>query len=104
MIAVVACNCGNALPKVYKFLQQYIENWMDVPIYQGRTRTSRFLGKFAGYPVGEKSPYELQKFIAKSSRYIAVIGWDDDNFQWADIAHGQITDQADAELVIEQFA
>lgn len=104
MIAIVACNCGNALPTAYKFLQQFIEKWMDVPIHQGRDKASEFLAQFADYQIGEKSPHELSKFLTKVSRYIVVVGWDDESFDWSDIGHGGIKELADAELIVERFA
>lgn len=104
MIAVVACRCPNALTKIYKFFRPLVENWMDIPVYQGRTTAQEFIAKFSGYPMGPKSPHELMKFIDKAGRYIAIIGYTEDDFTWADISHNSPQDVADAELIVEQFA
>lgn len=104
MIAVLTCYCPDAEPKTYRFLQQFVENWMDVPLYRGQQKGGEFLVRFKDYPMGPESPHELQKFISKSSRYIAIVGWDKEKFRWADIAHNSAKSTVDAENIIYQFA
>lgn len=104
MIATLVCFCPNAEPKAYKFLQQFVENWMDVPLYRGNKACGRFLEKFKDYPMGPESPYELQKFLSKVSKYIVILGWDEKEFHWADIAHNSAKSKIDAEKIIYKFA
>lgn len=104
MIAALICFCPTAEPKAYKFLQQFVENWMDVPVYRGSKACKEFLDKFKDYPMGPESSYELQKFISKSSKYIAIVGWDEKKIRWADIAHNSAKSKIDAENIIYQFA
>lgn len=104
MIAVLTCYCPNAEPKAYRFLQQFVENWIDVPLYRGKEKGFEFLARFKEYPIGPESPHELRKFIDKSGSYVAIIGFNDKEFRWADIAHNSAKSKVDAENIIYQFA
>lgn len=104
MIAVLVCKCPNAEPQAYKFLQEFVENWMDVPIYKGRQAAKSFLDKRTDYPIGPESPYELGKFMTKVSRFIVIVGWNKNEFRWADIAHNSAKSKIDAKNIIYQFA
>lgn len=98
MISVLICNCPNAPTKAYRFLQPIVENWMDVPVYKGREKINRFLANF------EEIPKDLQEFFNNSSKYIIFAGWDNNQFEWADIAHGIETERMRAEGIIYRFA
>lgn len=104
MIAMIVCKCPNGPTKAYKFLEPIVENWMDVPMYYGRTNAAKFLKKFLNYPVGEKSPHDLLTFLGNSSKFIVVVGWDKNIFTWSDVVHNKSQDIIEAENIVRKFA
>lgn len=104
MIAMAICKCPNAPTKAYKFLEPLVENWFDVPMYHGRDNIAKFLASLRNYPMGERSPQALLGFLSSASKFIVVVGWDEETFTWSDISHGKAEDIIEAENIVRIFA
>lgn len=101
MISMLICRCPNAPTKAYKFLEPIVENWMDIPVYNGMKECNEFLEKLQAY-FEEDISHEVSNFILKSSKYIIVVGWNKEKFEWVDIAHGK--NKEEAEIIVREFA
>lgn len=105
MILVLACHCAGALPKARKFLQNnYVKNWIDVPVYIGKESSLNLISKFSEDTNAYPSIDALRNLVRNVSRFIIIIGYDDERMEWADIAHKDSKSMADAERILEQFA
>lgn len=105
MIAVLTCRCPNADIKAYRFLQKQIENWTDVPLFQGQEQCQQFLRRFVDDDnIGEYSLGSLQNHLSAVSRYIVIVGYSDHGFAWSDIERSDAKATIDAETIIKEFA
>lgn len=99
MLAILSCKCPTAPMRIRRFLQQNgIEDWLDLPIYMGKESIAQILPYLPG------DHEAIYRFIQSKARYILVVGYTEDRMEWADIAHGDLTEQVNAELILERFA
>lgn len=104
MIAVLVCYCPTAEPKAYRFLQSRIGKWMEVPVYRGKAESEKFLRDFEGYPPDDRSPQGLSKHIGRVGKFVVIVGYNDNEFGWSDIANNDAKAEIDAEIILERFA
>lgn len=105
MIYGVTCSCGGAVPMVRKvFKKAGIENWLDIPVYEGKRGLREFCESLTEV---QKSMYGyevLMTHLENKGSYAIVVGISNDEFRWADIKGGGIKDKLDAEIIAQDFA
>lgn len=99
-LAVCTCLCGGSSSLVRNFLHSAgCPNWMDIPIHQGKEKSLALLNQLP--PVPEKDM--LQNFIKNSSKWAVIIGYNQDDMKWSDIAHNGPKSRIEAEFVVKTF-
>ena len=102
MIAVVACQCGSSdtllRGKMSKF---HYSGAMMVPIIKGKEKSLSRLNSLPQLP----ELNELRAHISGHSKWAIIIGYNENNIKWVDLANGQyIKNDVDAELLLQHFA
>lgn len=100
MIAVVACMCGSSESMARNFLKSVdYDGWMTIPIHRGKEKSLSVLNQMP--PVPEKEM--LQNFLKNSSKWVVIIGYDQENMKWSDISHNAPKSTIEAEYVVKNF-
>lgn len=100
-IAVVTCMCGSVTSLARNFLQSVgYPDWMSIPIHQGREKSLAVLNYLPQTPEKEM----LQSFLKNASKWVVIIGYDQDSVKWSDIAHNATKSRIEAEFVVKNFA
>lgn len=100
-LIVVTCQCGSVESLVRNFLKKSgYNNWLNIPIEKGRERSLAALNYLPPAPEKEM----LQNFLKNASKWAVIIGYNDTDMKWSDIAHGGAKTKIEAELVVRNFA
>ena len=75
-------------------------DWMGIPIHQGRENSLAVLNQLPPAPEVEM----LANFIKGASKWVVIIGWDDQGCKWGDISHGGAKAAIDTEAIVRHFA
>lgn len=101
MISVVACHCGSSESLARSFLKSVgYPGWMDITIHRGKEKSMSVLNQLPPAPEKEM----LENFLSNASKWVVIIGYDDQNMRWSDIAHGGAKTKIEAEMVVRTFA
>lgn len=102
MIACVACQCGSSDSLIRTKLERYgYADFLRVPIVKGKEKS---LSKLNTLPQFDAISL-LRNHIGNSSKYAVVIGFDDEDCRWVDLANGKaVKNNVDLELIIRDFA
>ena len=105
MILLVACTCSGVNPLIRSVLKEANHpNWLEEPIYQGKTKVLDILSQFPDYYKTLPEYGALLDSINNRSSFAVVIGYDEDRFKWADVAMGDIRSKLDAGVIVSHFA
>ena len=100
MISVVACHCGASESLARSFLKSVgYPGWMDITIHRGKEKSMSVLNQLPPAPEKEM----LENFLSNASKWVVIIGYDDQNMRWSDIAHGGAKTKIEAEMVVRTF-
>lgn len=100
-IAVVACQCGSSNSKARTFLQSVgYPDWLNISIHQGREKSLSVLNQMP--PVPEKEM--LRNFLKNASKWVVIIGYNQQEMKWSDIAHNAPKSKIEAEFVVKRFS
>lgn len=100
MISVVACHCGSSESLARSFLKSVgYPGWMDITIHSGKEKSMSVLNQLPPAPEKEM----LENFLSNASKWVVIIGYDDQNMRWSDIAHGGAKTKIEAEMVVKNF-
>lgn len=101
MILVVTCACGSSESMARGFLQKAgYQDWLSTNIYRGKDKSIKALGLVPRYPEVEM----LENYLKNASKWVVILGWNENGCRWADIAHNATKSRIDAELIINTFA
>lgn len=99
-ISVITCRCGSTESLARNFLRSVgYSDWMSIPVHQGKENSLAIINRLP--PVPEKEM--LQSFLKDASKWVVIIGYDDQNMRWSDIAHGGAKTKIEAEMVVRTF-
>lgn len=105
MILLLTCSCNGVIPLMRGTLRSAgIQDWLDYPIYQGKKYALQTLDQFPDYYKNLPEWGALYNSIERRSSFAVVVGYDANNFRWADIAMGDIKSKIDGEVIIKGFA
>lgn len=101
MIAVVACQCGSSESLARNFLKSVgYPGWMDIPIIRGKEKSLSALNQLPPAPEKEM----LKNFLSDASKWVVIIGYNQENMKWSDIAHNGPKSAIEAEFVVKNYS
>lgn len=100
-LAVITCQCGGSTSKARNFLKSAgYADWLSIPIYQGREKSLAVLNQLP--PAPEKDM--LGSFLKSAGKWVVIIGYNQDEVRWSDIAHNWPKSKIEAEFVVRVFS
>lgn len=100
-IAVVACLCGSSNSRARNFLKSTgYQDWINIPVHQGKDKSLSVLNQMP--PVPEKEM--LQNFLKNASKWVVIIGYDQQSMKWSDIAHNGPKSRIEAEYIVKNYS
>lgn len=101
MISVITCQCGSSNSLVRNFLHSVnYPDWMSIPINKGKEKSLAILNYLP--PVPEKDM--LRSFLKGASKWAVIIGYNETQMRWSDIAHNGPKSHIEAEFVVNNFS
>ena len=101
MIAVCTCMCGSVESLARDFLKSAgYQDWLSIPIHKGKEKSISLLNQLP--PVPEKEM--LKNFLDNASKWVVIIGYDDQNMKWSDIVHNSAKSRIEAEFIVKNFS
>ena len=100
-LVVVACMCGSSESMARNFLKSVnYDGCLNVPIHRGKDKSLSILNQMPLAPEKEM----LQNFLKNSSKWVVVIGYDQQDMKWSDISHNAPKSRIEAEFIVKAFA
>lgn len=100
MIKIVACHCGSSDSLVRNFLHSIsYSGWLNIPIEKGREKSLSVINQLP--PSNEKEM--LKNFLKNASKWAVIIGYNDTETKWSDIAHSWPKSKIEAEALVRHF-
>ena len=100
MITVVACLCGSSDSKARNFLKSVgDQDWLSIPVHKGKEKSRSVLNQLP--PTLEKEM--LDNFLKTASKWVVIIGHNETEMKWSDIAHNAPKSRIEAEFVVKNF-
>lgn len=100
-IKIVTCQCGSTEQLARRLLQRAgYEGWMTIPVIKGKEKSRSVAQSLAGYPEAQM----LDNYLKDASKWVVIIGWNENGCRWSDIAHHAPRSEVDAKLIVETFA
>lgn len=101
MLTVVACMCGSSTSQARNFLKSVgYSDWISTPVHQGREKSLAIVNQLPPTPEKEM----LQSFLKNASKWVVIIGHDQQSVKWSDIAHNGPKSRIEAEFVVKNFS
>lgn len=101
MIKVMTCNCGSVDQRARSFLQKAgYPDWIAIPVSKGKDQSLKATYNMPQYPEVEM----LRNYLENASKWIVIVGWNENGCRWADIAHNAAKSEVEATLIVETFA
>lgn len=105
MLKVCMCECPAAEPLVRGLLREAgVTNWMDAEIHKGKEHCLTVLERLSeslGHPLEMRA---LLDYIAKTSTYAVVVGYDKERVYWSDFSSNAPVERTEAKAIVETFA
>ena len=99
-IAVCACMCGSSDSRARNFLKSVnYPDWLSIRVYKGKEKSRSLLNQMP--PVPEKEM--LENFLKDASKWVVIIGYDQNSMKWSDIAHNAPKSHIEAEFIVRNF-
>lgn len=99
-ICVITCRCGSTESLARNFLHSVgYPEWMDIPVHQGKENSLAILNQLPYTPEKEM----LQAFLKNASKWVVIIGYDQDSMKWSDIAHNGQKSRIEAEFIVDAY-
>lgn len=100
MIVCVACQCGSSDSLIRKKLRQYgYADFLRTPIHKGKDKSLSVLNAVPPHPEVQL----LKTYIENHSRYAVILGVNEEQARWADVASSNPKEVIEAELVVQYF-
>lgn len=101
MIKVISCHCGSSDSLARNFLKSInYADWLSIPIHKGKDKSLAVLNTLP--PTPEKDM--LRSFLKDASKWVVIIGYNDQAMKWSDIAHNGPKSRIEAEFVVKNFS
>lgn len=101
MIKIIACYCGSSDSLVRNYLKSVnYPEWMSIPITKGKEKSLSVINQLP--PSDGKEM--LKSFLRDASKWAVIIGYNETECKWSDIAHNGPKSRIEAEFVIKTFS
>ena len=101
MIVVITCLCGSVESLARNTLRKCgYENWASIPIHKGKEKSRQIISTLPPFPEIQM----LDNFLRNASKWVVIIGYDENNCRWSDIAHNAAKSSIEAEFIVNTFA
>ena len=102
MIACVACTCGSVDKLIRGKLEFFgYRDFLTIPIVRGKDKSKSALNSLPQSDGIEM----LRAHLDKCSKFAVVIGYDDNDCRWVDIANGKaVQNNIELEMLLNRFA
>lgn len=105
MIALMTCECNSAMPLARQTCQKAgIHDWMAVPLHKGKEHCLTVLSHFPSEFKELLAFRALEGFISNHGTFVCVVGYDKENFYWADVSNNDPKSVFDAIAILKRFA
>lgn len=99
-LAVIACMCGSSESVARNFLKSVnYPGWMDIPVVRGKEKSLSIVNQLPPAPEKEM----LRSLLINASKWVVIIGYNQDSVRWSDISHGGSKSHIEAEFVVRNF-
>lgn len=99
-LIVIACQCGSSQSKARTFLKNAgYQDWLNISIFQGKEKSLSALNQLPPTPEKEM----LKNFLRDASKWVVIIGYNQQSMKWSDIAHNAPRSHIEAEFVVRNF-
>lgn len=100
MIGVIACQCGSSSSLARNFLKSVgYPDWASIPLIQGKEKSRAFLNNLPPCPEKEM----LDSFLVDASKWVVIIGYDQNSCKWSDISHNAPKSTIEAEYLVKNY-
>ena len=100
MIAVCTCLCGSVESLARDFLKSAgYQDWLSITIHKGKEKSISLLNQLPPAPEKEM----LKNFLDNASKWVVIIGYNDQNMKWSDIVHNSAKSRIEAEFIVRNF-
>lgn len=100
-LMIVACHCGSADSLARNFLHSVgYEDWLSIPVHKGKEKSLSFTNLL---PRSDEKDM-LKTFLAGASKWTVIVGYDEQECKWSDIAHNAPRSRIEAEFIVTRFA
>lgn len=100
-IAVVACLCGSSESLARNFLKSVnYPGWMDIKVNKGKEKSLSVLNQLPPAPEREM----LENFLKSASKWVVIIGYNQNSMKWSDISHNGPKSSIEAEFVVKNYS
>lgn len=100
-IRVCTCNCGSTDQLARSFLHDAgYKDFLSIQIPRGKEASRQMLQTMPPYPEVEM----LDNYLREASKWVVIIGWNENGCRWSDIAHNATKSRIDAKLIVETFS
>lgn len=104
MIVILTCSCGSAEQLVRQALHKYeYRNWAMEPIYQGKENSLKSVENMMRKFPNNHRLEDLYAYINNNSKWAVFLGYDEESLEWADISHGRMKEDVEAQTVVEKY-
>lgn len=101
MIVVVTCLCGSVESLARNTLNRCgYQDWATIKIHKGKEKSRQILSTLPQFPEIQM----LDNYIKNASKWVVIIGYDENNCRWTDVAHNGDKSKIEAEFIIPTFA
>lgn len=100
-ISVITCRCGSTESLARNFLRSVgYPDWMNIPVHQGKEESLSALNQLPPAPEKEM----LQSLLKNASKWVVIIGYNENGMKWSDISHNGPKSRIEAEFVVKNFS
>lgn len=101
MIVVVTCLCGSVESLARNTLNRCgYKDWATIKIHKGKEKSRQIISTLPQFPEIQM----LNNYLKDASKWVVIIGYDENNCRWTDVAHNAAKSKIEAEFVVSTFA
>ena len=101
MIVVVTCLCGSVESLARNTLNRCgSKDWATIKIHKGKEKSRQIISTLPQFPEIQM----LNNYLKDASKWVVIIGYDENNCRWTDVAHNAAKSKIEAEFVVSTFA
>lgn len=101
MIVVVTCLCGSVESLARNTLKRCgYDDWATIRIYKGKEKSRQIISALPRFD----EVIMLDNYLKNASKWVVILGYDENNCRWTDVAHTPEKSKIEAEFIVSTFA